>query len=140
MAAWLGAELRARRQERGLTLKALGSLIGFSPQPRRRRRRGSRQERANEHARCARSERLSATRSPTTPCLALYESIVREWPRDRARDDGLHRARLALACAAAGERDRATAEGRKALDIARTTKSSVAASELRRLDDVLSAS
>ncbi|MGI9097563.1 MAG: helix-turn-helix domain-containing protein [Solirubrobacteraceae bacterium] len=31
-AAWLGADLRARRLARGLTLKALGELIGFSPQ------------------------------------------------------------------------------------------------------------
>jgi hypothetical protein len=50
----------------------------------------------------------------------------------------VHRARLALACAAAGEHDRARAEGRKSLAIARTTKSNVAARELRRLGDVLS--
>lgn len=69
----------------------------------------------------------------------MYEDALREWPRNRTRDGGLHQARLALACAAAGEHDRATAEGRKALAIARTTKSSVAARELRRLGAALAA-
>jgi hypothetical protein len=48
-------------------------------------------------------------------------------------------ARLALACAGAGEHDRATAEGRKALAIARKTKSSLAARELKRLGQTLGA-
>lgn len=69
--------------------------------------------------------------------IPLYEAALREWPRDQMRDGGLHQARLALACAAAGEQDRAAAEGRKALAIARTTKSSVAARELRRLGAAL---
>jgi transcriptional regulator with XRE-family HTH domain len=69
--------------------------------------------------------------------IPLYETVMREWPRDQMRDGGLHQARLALACAAAGEHDRAKAEGRKALAIARTTKSSVAARELTRLRDAL---
>jgi hypothetical protein len=63
----------------------------------------------------------------------MYESALREWPRDRARDGGLHQARLALACAVAGQHDRVTVEGRKALAIARTTKSSIAARELEHL-------
>ncbi len=65
--------------------------------------------------------------------IPLYEDALREWPRDQMRDGGLQRARLARACASAGERDRARAEGRKALAIARSTKSSVAARELKRL-------
>jgi tetratricopeptide (TPR) repeat protein len=69
--------------------------------------------------------------------VLLYDEALREWPRDQMRDGGLHQARLALACAAAGEHDRAKAEGRKALAIARTTKSSVAARELKRLRDAL---
>jgi hypothetical protein len=69
--------------------------------------------------------------------VLLYDDALREWPRDQMRDGGLHQARLALACAAAGEHDRAKAEGRKALAIARTTKSSVAARELTRLRDAL---
>jgi len=71
--------------------------------------------------------------------IPLYESALREWPRDRTRDGGLHQARLALACAAVGERDRAKAEGLKALAIARSTKSNVAARELRRLRETLAA-
>jgi transcriptional regulator with XRE-family HTH domain len=69
--------------------------------------------------------------------VLLYDEALREWPRDQMRDGGLHQARLALACAAAGEHDRAKAEGRRALAIARTTKSSVAARELTRLRDAL---
>jgi transcriptional regulator with XRE-family HTH domain len=69
--------------------------------------------------------------------VLLYDEALREWPREQMRDGGLHQARLALACAAAGEHDRAKAEGRKALAIARTTKSSVAARELKRLRDAL---
>jgi len=49
------------------------------------------------------------------------------------REVGLHQARLALACAATGEHDRARAAGRKALAIARSTRSSVATRELKRL-------
>jgi hypothetical protein len=57
--------------------------------------------------------------------------------RDLARDGGLQQARLALACAAAGEHDRAKAEGPKARAIARTTKSSIAARELQQLGATL---
>jgi tetratricopeptide (TPR) repeat protein len=71
--------------------------------------------------------------------IPLYERALQEWPRERVRDGGLHQARLALACAATGEHDRARAEGRKALAIARSTKSSVAARELRRLRETLAA-
>ncbi|MGI9099516.1 MAG: helix-turn-helix domain-containing protein [Solirubrobacteraceae bacterium] len=71
--------------------------------------------------------------------IPVYESLLREWPRDLLRDGGLHRARLALACAGAGELDRARAEGRKAIAVARSTNSRVAARELRRLSETLSA-
>jgi transcriptional regulator with XRE-family HTH domain len=71
--------------------------------------------------------------------IALYDDVLREWPRDLTRDRGVHQARLALACAAANERDRAEAEGRKALACARATKSATAAQELRRLGTLLSA-
>jgi hypothetical protein len=69
--------------------------------------------------------------------IPLYEAVIREWPRDQMRDGGLHQARLALACTAAGEHDRAKTDGRKALAVARLTKSSVAARELKRLRDAL---
>jgi hypothetical protein len=65
--------------------------------------------------------------------VALYENVLRDWPRGRTRDGGLYLARLAIACADAGELDRAHAEGRKALAITRTTRSTVAARELKRL-------
>jgi hypothetical protein len=71
--------------------------------------------------------------------IPLYESILRTWPHDRMRTGGLHQARLALACAAAGEHDRARAEGRKALAIARSTQSAMVRRELRRLGTALSA-
>jgi transcriptional regulator with XRE-family HTH domain len=69
--------------------------------------------------------------------VALYDGVLRAWPRHRTRDGGLYLARLAIACADAGELDRARAEGRKALAIARTTRSSVAARELKQLAAVL---
>lgn len=71
--------------------------------------------------------------------IGLYEGVLRDWPRDRVRDAGLYRARLALACAGAGELDRARAEGRKALSIAKWTKSATATRELRRLRAALAA-
>jgi transcriptional regulator with XRE-family HTH domain len=71
--------------------------------------------------------------------VALYDSVLRDWPRGRTRDGGLYLARLAKACADAGELDRARAEGRKALAIARTTRSSVAARELKQLSATLNA-
>jgi hypothetical protein len=71
--------------------------------------------------------------------IGLYEDILHDWPRDRMRDGAVHQARLALACAAAGEHDRATAEGRKALAVARGTRSSVVTRELKRLGETLRA-
>lgn len=71
--------------------------------------------------------------------ITLYDDALRKWPRDQVRDGGLHQARLALACAAAGELDRAEAEGRKALAMQRATKSGIAARELLRLRQTLSA-
>jgi transcriptional regulator with XRE-family HTH domain len=65
--------------------------------------------------------------------VTLYDSVLRDWPRHRTRDGGLYLARLATACADAGELDRARAEARKALAITRTTKSTVAARELKQL-------
>lgn len=69
----------------------------------------------------------------------LYGSVLRDWPRGWTRDGGLYRARFALACAGAGERDRAEVEGRKALAIARATNSASAKRELRRLGRALDA-
>jgi transcriptional regulator with XRE-family HTH domain len=71
--------------------------------------------------------------------VGLYERVLREWPPDRVRDRGLHQARLAVACAASGELDRARAEGRRAAAIHQSTKSSGAAIELKRLVHTLQA-
>jgi transcriptional regulator with XRE-family HTH domain len=71
--------------------------------------------------------------------VALYDDVLRDWPRGRTRDGGLYLARLARACADVGELDRARAEGRKALALARTTRSSVAARELKQLSATLNA-
>jgi hypothetical protein len=46
--------------------------------------------------------------------IPLYESGLRDWPATRVRARGVHQARLAVACAATGELDRAKAEGRRA--------------------------
>ena len=64
-------------------------------------------------------------------------SAMRMWPCDEVRDRGLHRSRLALACAQAGELDRAKAEGAQALVTAKQTGSVAAARDLRRLGAVL---
>lgn len=46
-----------------------------------------------------------------------------EWPARRRRGGGLQRAGLAIACAAAGQTERAADEGLKALAVARETRS-----------------
>jgi transcriptional regulator with XRE-family HTH domain len=71
--------------------------------------------------------------------IAMFEDALGAWPRDRTRGRGIHQARLALACAAAGEPERAAAEGFEALRIAQTTRSDVTRTELRRLDRRLAA-
>ena len=71
--------------------------------------------------------------------ISVYEDALRDWPRDEVRDRGLHRARLALACAQAGELDRAKAEGAGAFAIAKQTRSASAARELRQLRMALAA-
>jgi hypothetical protein len=71
--------------------------------------------------------------------IAMFEDALRVWPRDRSRGRGVHRARLALACAAAGEPDRAAAEGLQAVDVAHATRSDVTMRELKRLDRQLAA-
>jgi hypothetical protein len=53
--------------------------------------------------------RCWAALSPTRG-VALYDAVLRDWPRGRTRDGGLYLARLARACADAGELDRARAE------------------------------
>jgi transcriptional regulator with XRE-family HTH domain len=71
--------------------------------------------------------------------VALYDSVLRDWPRGRTRDGGLYLARLANAGEPDRARARARAEGRKALAIARTTRSTVAARELKQLSTILNA-
>jgi hypothetical protein len=71
--------------------------------------------------------------------LAMYEDAVNRWPRQRTRSRAVHQARLALACVAAGEPERAASEGVEALDTARTTKSKVILRDLAQLDDRLAA-
>ena len=69
----------------------------------------------------------------------MYEQALREWPRALARDGSVQQARLAVACAAAGDHDRARALGRRALTVARDTRSTVAQRELKRLGAALQA-
>jgi hypothetical protein len=69
--------------------------------------------------------------------IAMLEDVLPRWPRHETCDRGLHQARLALACAAAKEPDRATVEGMKALGIARKTRSDLIVRELKRLDQRL---
>jgi transcriptional regulator with XRE-family HTH domain len=69
--------------------------------------------------------------------IAMFEDALPRWPSDHTCDRGLNQARLALACAAGNEPDRATVEGMKALGIARKTRSDLIARELKRLDQRL---
>jgi hypothetical protein len=71
--------------------------------------------------------------------IALLEDVLRRWPANRTRDLGVIQARLALACVAAHEPERAAAEGIKALEIAQRTRSDVTTRELRRVDRQLAA-
>jgi hypothetical protein len=71
--------------------------------------------------------------------VTLYDRVLATWPREEARDGALFRARLALACAEAGELDRARAEGRRALRETRLAGSVSAERELRRLGAALAA-
>jgi transcriptional regulator with XRE-family HTH domain len=71
--------------------------------------------------------------------IVLHQDALRNWPRAEARDGGIVQARLALACAKAGEPDRARVEGRKALAVARATSSATAKRELKRLQLALAA-
>ncbi|MCA1677921.1 MAG: helix-turn-helix domain-containing protein [Actinobacteria bacterium] len=66
--------------------------------------------------------------------VAMFDEVLRLWPRDRTRGRGIQHARLALACAAANDVDRAAVEGLSALEIARATKSDTTIRELKRLD------
>jgi hypothetical protein len=69
--------------------------------------------------------------------IAAFDDVLLTWPSERVRDRGVQQTRLAAACAAAGEHDRAEAEARKALTIARATKSATATRELKRLSATL---
>ena len=72
--------------------------------------------------------------------IAMFEDVMRRLPHDRTRSRAIQQARLAQACAAADELDRAAAEGLKALEVARTTTSDLALRELKRLDQQLAKS
>ena len=69
---------------------------------------------------------------------ATLSGALASWPAALHRDAGLHRARLARACAADGEPDRAAHDGIAALEIACSTKSARIMSELGTLDRELS--
>jgi transcriptional regulator with XRE-family HTH domain len=71
--------------------------------------------------------------------IAMLEDALRAWPHDRARSRGVQHARLALACTAIDEPERAAIEGVKALEISRTTRSDMTMRELKRLDHQLAA-
>jgi hypothetical protein len=62
------------------------------------------------------------------------ERALARWPAIRRRGRGLQLAGFAVACAAAGEPDRAAREGLRALTVARATRSNRSMRELRRLD------
>jgi len=71
--------------------------------------------------------------------IVMFEDASRLFPHDCTSHRGVHQARLALACTAAGELDRAAAEGIEALEIAQATKSHLNVRELKRLDHRLAA-
>jgi hypothetical protein len=69
----------------------------------------------------------------------MFEDASRLWPDDDTSHRGVHQARLALACAAASEPDRAAAERITALGIAHATGSHLNERELKRLEQQLAA-
>jgi transcriptional regulator with XRE-family HTH domain len=71
--------------------------------------------------------------------ITMLEAALHIWPHNHVDGRGVHQARLATACAATNQPDRAATEGLKALDVARTTKSDVTVRELKRLDQRLAA-
>jgi transcriptional regulator with XRE-family HTH domain len=71
--------------------------------------------------------------------IDAYQHALSIWPRERPRSACVHQVRLALAHTAAGEPERAAAEGTKALRVAQDTRSQLAARELRRLNQELAA-
>jgi hypothetical protein len=71
--------------------------------------------------------------------VVLYDAILRDQPRAWVREQGLYLAYVARASAAAGELDRAKADGARALAIFRQTRSATAERELKRLVAVLRA-
>lgn len=70
------------------------------------------------------------------PCIDVRQYLLTDDPARGYMVGGMF---FALACAGAGELDRARAEGRKALAIVRQTQSATAARELQRLGAALSA-
>jgi transcriptional regulator with XRE-family HTH domain len=66
--------------------------------------------------------------------IGMFEDVLHRWPRDRTRSRGVQQARLAFACVAANEPERAAAEGLKALDTAQRTRSHITRRELKQLD------
>ncbi|MGH2942005.1 MAG: hypothetical protein ACRDLN_04435, partial [Solirubrobacteraceae bacterium] len=71
--------------------------------------------------------------------IALLEDALRIWPRESTRGRGIHQARLALGCAYSGEPERPAAEGANALDIGRSTRSTIITQQLESLDHQLAA-
>jgi transcriptional regulator with XRE-family HTH domain len=71
--------------------------------------------------------------------IPMFEEVLRVLPPERARKRGVHQAHLAMACAAAGEPERAGAEGMRALNVAQTIQSDVIVRRLERLDRQLAA-
>jgi hypothetical protein len=59
--------------------------------------------------------------------LGLFEDWLRNWPRAEVRHGGIEQAPLALACALAGELDRAERRERRALATCKQTRSATAA-------------
>jgi transcriptional regulator with XRE-family HTH domain len=71
--------------------------------------------------------------------VAMIDDALRVWPRERTRGLAVQQARLALACSADGEPERAAAEGMKALGMAQATRSDMTLRELKQLDHQLAA-
>lgn len=84
-------------------------------------------------------EALCWSRLRPARAIATYEDALRLWPHESPRGRGIHQARLALTCAHAGEPERAASEGLRALDIARSTRSTIITRQLKRLDHELAA-
>jgi hypothetical protein len=107
------------------------------PRTRAPRRPSPQTRRSRDSSRAAGRRAAGRCWSPPKAWHCTTTSCVTGRARSEDETAACIRARLAIACAASGQLDRARAEGRKALTTARVMRSATAARQLRQLHDLL---